>query len=84
MSEETRERTVAELARHVGGRVVGDETVLIRRIASLESAGAEKLIIESGAIVSAVNSVFVSTGPAAGIETAELLSGAGNTRARDV
>jgi UDP-3-O-[3-hydroxymyristoyl] glucosamine N-acyltransferase len=43
MSEETRERTVAELARHVGGRVVGDETVLIRRIASLESAGAGEI-----------------------------------------
>src|SRR5437764_8948146 len=39
MSEETRERVVAELARHVGGRVIGDETVLIKRIASLESAG---------------------------------------------
>ncbi|HEX8890709.1 MAG TPA: UDP-3-O-(3-hydroxymyristoyl)glucosamine N-acyltransferase [Pyrinomonadaceae bacterium] len=39
MSEEKREITVAELAAHVGGRVRGDETVLIKGIASLESAG---------------------------------------------
>jgi UDP-3-O-[3-hydroxymyristoyl] glucosamine N-acyltransferase len=39
MSEENREITVAELARHVGGRVIGDESVLIKRISSLESAG---------------------------------------------
>ncbi|MGA9997854.1 MAG: UDP-3-O-(3-hydroxymyristoyl)glucosamine N-acyltransferase [Pyrinomonadaceae bacterium] len=34
-----REKRVAELAAHVGGRVIGDESVLIRRVASLESAG---------------------------------------------
>jgi UDP-3-O-[3-hydroxymyristoyl] glucosamine N-acyltransferase len=39
MSKKTRELTVAELAAHVGGRVGGDENVLIKRIASLESAG---------------------------------------------
>jgi UDP-3-O-[3-hydroxymyristoyl] glucosamine N-acyltransferase len=38
MSKETKEIAVAELATHVGGRVVGDEGVLIKRIASLESA----------------------------------------------
>ena len=31
--------TVTELAEHVGGRVIGDETVMIERVASLESAG---------------------------------------------
>lgn len=39
MNKDVREITVAELASHVGGRVVGDGTVLIRRIASIESAG---------------------------------------------
>ena len=39
MSTEHQERTVAELAAHVGGRIIGDESVLIRGIASLESAG---------------------------------------------
>jgi UDP-3-O-[3-hydroxymyristoyl] glucosamine N-acyltransferase len=43
MSEEKRDITVAELARHVGGRVRGDETVLIKSIASLESAGAGEI-----------------------------------------
>ena len=33
-------RTIAELAAHVGGRVVGDRDCLIKRVASLESAGA--------------------------------------------
>jgi UDP-3-O-[3-hydroxymyristoyl] glucosamine N-acyltransferase len=37
MSRETKEITVAELAAHVGGRVVGDGNVLIRGIASVES-----------------------------------------------
>lgn len=40
MSRETKEITVAELAAHVGGRVVGDGAVLIKGIASSESAGA--------------------------------------------
>src|SRR2546430_424512 len=31
--------TVSELAAHVGGRVIGDDNPLIRRVASLESAG---------------------------------------------
>lgn len=39
MSSETNAKSVYELAAHVGGRVVGDESVLIRRVASLESAG---------------------------------------------
>ncbi len=39
MNRETREITVAELAAHVGGIVHGDGNVLIRGIASLESAG---------------------------------------------
>ena len=43
MSEKKREITVAELAAHVGGRVRGDETVLIKSIASLESAGAGEI-----------------------------------------
>lgn len=43
MSKETTEMTVAELASRVGGRVVGDETVLIQRVASLESAGAGEI-----------------------------------------
>ena len=34
-----KEKRVAELAARVGGRVVGDESVLIRRVASLERAG---------------------------------------------
>ena len=39
MSKETREITVAELAAHVGGRVVGDENILIRGVAGIENAG---------------------------------------------
>jgi UDP-3-O-[3-hydroxymyristoyl] glucosamine N-acyltransferase len=38
MSKEKKEVTVAELAAHVGGRVVGDHDRLIRGIASIESA----------------------------------------------
>jgi UDP-3-O-[3-hydroxymyristoyl] glucosamine N-acyltransferase len=38
MSQEIKERTVAELAAHVGGRAVGDASVLIKRVASLETA----------------------------------------------
>jgi UDP-3-O-[3-hydroxymyristoyl] glucosamine N-acyltransferase len=36
-------RTIAELAAHVGGRVVGDRDLLITRVASLESAGAGEI-----------------------------------------
>jgi UDP-3-O-[3-hydroxymyristoyl] glucosamine N-acyltransferase len=43
MSEEKREITVAELAAHVGGRVRGDETVLIKGIASLKGASAGEI-----------------------------------------
>ncbi|MDT5122782.1 MAG: UDP-3-O-[3-hydroxymyristoyl] glucosamine N-acyltransferase [Acidobacteriota bacterium] len=43
MSRETKEITVAELAAHVGGRVLGDENVLIKGIASVESAGAGEI-----------------------------------------
>ncbi|HEX8843752.1 MAG TPA: UDP-3-O-(3-hydroxymyristoyl)glucosamine N-acyltransferase [Pyrinomonadaceae bacterium] len=39
MSRETKEMTASELAAHVGGRVAGDGSVLIRGIASLEEAG---------------------------------------------
>ncbi len=38
MNRETKEKLVAELASHVGGRVRGDGNVLIRGIASFESA----------------------------------------------
>ena len=38
MSEQTVQRTVAALAAHVGGRVIGDQSVLIERVASIESA----------------------------------------------
>ncbi|MDT4967790.1 MAG: UDP-3-O-[3-hydroxymyristoyl] glucosamine N-acyltransferase [Acidobacteriota bacterium] len=38
MSKVVKEMTVSELAAHVGGRVTGDDSVLIRGIASLESA----------------------------------------------
>jgi UDP-3-O-[3-hydroxymyristoyl] glucosamine N-acyltransferase len=36
-------KTVAELAAHVGGRVRGDASTLIRGVASLESAGADEI-----------------------------------------
>jgi hypothetical protein len=38
MNLEEKQKTVAELARHVGGQVFGDDSVLISRVASLESA----------------------------------------------
>ncbi|MFN2452739.1 MAG: UDP-3-O-(3-hydroxymyristoyl)glucosamine N-acyltransferase [Pyrinomonadaceae bacterium] len=38
MSEEPKGRTVAELAAHVGGRVIGEDSLLIRNVASLEQA----------------------------------------------
>jgi UDP-3-O-[3-hydroxymyristoyl] glucosamine N-acyltransferase len=38
MNSETQERTVAQLAAHVGGRVTGDGSVLIKGVASLEIA----------------------------------------------
>lgn len=43
MSPETREKTVAELAAHVGGRVVGDGSVVIKRVASLDDAAADEI-----------------------------------------
>src|SRR5947209_9271274 len=43
MSRETKEITVAELAAHIGGRVVGDGNLLIKGIASVESAGAGEI-----------------------------------------
>jgi UDP-3-O-[3-hydroxymyristoyl] glucosamine N-acyltransferase len=43
MSHETREITVAELAEHAGGRVVGDGSILIKGISSIESAGAGEI-----------------------------------------
>ena len=43
MSLERREATVAELAAHVGGRVRGDGGLLIRGVASVESAAAGEI-----------------------------------------
>ncbi|MFL6228320.1 MAG: UDP-3-O-(3-hydroxymyristoyl)glucosamine N-acyltransferase [Pyrinomonadaceae bacterium] len=43
MSRERVEKTVAELAALVGGRVSGDGTVAVERVASVESAGAGAL-----------------------------------------
>lgn len=43
MSKETNEMMVAELAAHVGGRVRGDGNLLIKGIASLESASAGEI-----------------------------------------
>ncbi len=40
MNSETKEKTVAELAAHVGGRVRGDRNVLIKSVARLEDAEA--------------------------------------------
>lgn len=56
--EETREIIVAELAAHVGGRVHGDGNVLIKRVASLESAGAGEIafIEDSKLLTSALSS----------------------------
>jgi UDP-3-O-[3-hydroxymyristoyl] glucosamine N-acyltransferase len=49
MSNQTREITVGELAVHVGGRVVGDESVLIRGLASIETADeGEIAFVEDG------------------------------------
>jgi UDP-3-O-[3-hydroxymyristoyl] glucosamine N-acyltransferase len=43
MSKESREVSVAELAAHVGGRVRGDRDLLIKGIASIESASAGEI-----------------------------------------
>jgi UDP-3-O-[3-hydroxymyristoyl] glucosamine N-acyltransferase len=43
MSQQPEGRTVAELAELVGGRVVGDEGAVVRRVASIEAAGAGDL-----------------------------------------
>ena len=40
MRKQSVRRTVAELAEHVGGRVIGDGSVMVERVASIESAGA--------------------------------------------
>lgn len=49
MSRETKERTAAELAERVGGRVAGDGSIVIRRIASVERAGeGDVAFIEDG------------------------------------
>lgn len=39
MSRDVNEKSVAELAAHVGGRVVGDESLRVKSVASLENAG---------------------------------------------
>jgi UDP-3-O-[3-hydroxymyristoyl] glucosamine N-acyltransferase len=43
MSRDINEKSVAELAAHVGGRVLGDGDVLIKGVASLESAGSGEI-----------------------------------------
>ncbi len=43
MNEQTIVRSVAELAAHVGGRVVGDDSILIEGVASLETAAAGEI-----------------------------------------
>ncbi len=43
MDEKTVGRSVAELAAHVGGRVVGDDSILVERVASLEMATAGEI-----------------------------------------
>lgn len=43
MDREAQEKSVAELAAHVGGRVVGDGGTRVLRVASLESAGAGEI-----------------------------------------
>ena len=61
MSKETREISVAELAAHVGGRVVGDENVLIRGLASIENAGkGEIAFIEDGKLFESARSSTAS------------------------
>ncbi len=57
MNRETREKSVAELAAHVGGRVRGDGNVLIRGIASFESAGAGEIaFIEDSKLLTSAHS----------------------------
>ncbi|MEA2175960.1 MAG: UDP-3-O-[3-hydroxymyristoyl] glucosamine N-acyltransferase [Blastocatellia bacterium] len=43
MNQEGKQKTVAELANHVGGRFNGDGSTLIRAVASLESAGDDEI-----------------------------------------
>ena len=43
MNSETKEKTVAELAAHVGGRIRGDASVLIKSVARLEDAKAGEI-----------------------------------------
>jgi UDP-3-O-[3-hydroxymyristoyl] glucosamine N-acyltransferase len=40
MNQEAKEKSVTELAAYVGGRVIGDDSVLIKRVADLERAEA--------------------------------------------
>jgi UDP-3-O-[3-hydroxymyristoyl] glucosamine N-acyltransferase len=58
MSRDTNEKSVAELAAHVAGRVLGDGSVRIRRVASLESAseGEIAFIEERKLLLSAASS----------------------------
>lgn len=49
MNREKKECTVAELAAHVGGRVVGDGSIIIKSVASIESAAAGEIsFVEDG------------------------------------
>ncbi|MDT4954467.1 MAG: UDP-3-O-[3-hydroxymyristoyl] glucosamine N-acyltransferase [Acidobacteriota bacterium] len=48
MGKDNREMTVAELAVHIGGRVVGDGSVLIKGVAGIESAGAGEIAFVEG------------------------------------
>src|SRR5688500_6396241 len=43
MTAPLKPQSVGDLASHFGGRVVGDETLLINRIANLESAGENEI-----------------------------------------
>ena len=50
------DKRISELAAHVGGRVIGDGTVLIHRVAGLDSAGAGEIAyVEDGKFFEAAN-----------------------------
>jgi UDP-3-O-[3-hydroxymyristoyl] glucosamine N-acyltransferase len=59
MSKEIREMTVAEISAHVDGRVLGDGSILIKGIASIESASAGEIafVEESKLLESAVETL---------------------------
>jgi UDP-3-O-[3-hydroxymyristoyl] glucosamine N-acyltransferase len=54
-------KTIAELAAHVGGRIVGDSDCLITKVASLESAGAGEIaFIEDSKLLDGARSFSAS------------------------